>query len=604
MKKLTALILAACMLIAATACSMQLGDGTDLGQGSEAFADDVFVGKVVTMDAEGTVAEAVAVKDGKIVFVGTVDDSKEYMGMDTNIHDYGNKVIYPGFIDGHSHMGLVATMLIDGGILSANDTLRQDAEVMKKYIEEHPGKEVYKGLGFWIHDDDEDKPTHEVLDKYASDQVPIIIAGGGGHAALMNQKAIEHFKLKELIDVYGTDGIKVDENGEPTGYVVETPRFDLFQQIPISKDELKEFFVARQDECLKQGFSCICDAGIVETEKLPMVTAYKELAEEGRLKVKVRALCEIAEISKDPLKEVDKIAELAAGCDNDYFKITGVKIFLDGVVEALTTWTLNPYTKEAGKGDNYYGYIRWNDDRKEELTEIIKHANEKGLQVHMHSIGEGAANYGLDCYEAAHKALPDVDARNALAHLTYVTEDMPKRFADNKVIAVVNPTWSTWKCGTKEDEIRVYGETEAKNMYKIKSFIDAGAVTSFHTDSSGTAAEQIFCAATRREMMAAKLVSDANYFSEELAKVLPDETRGLEESIDGLTCLKCLTVNPAYLLKEENNLGSIEVGKSADFVVYEKDFTDDNVVKDVSCADAVLISVISNGGMVYPVNQF
>ena len=89
-------------------------------------------------------------------------------------------------------------MLIGGALLSPDYTLRQDAEVMKQYIEEHPGKEVYKGLGFWIHENDEDKPTHEVLDKYASDEVPVIIAGGGGHAALLNQKAIDYFKVKDL----------------------------------------------------------------------------------------------------------------------------------------------------------------------------------------------------------------------------------------------------------------------------------------------------------------------------------------------------------------------------------------------------------------------
>ena len=568
------------------------------------FADSIFVGKIVTMDGKGTVAEAVAEKDGKILFVGSKEDVRAYSGPDTLVHDYGENVIYPGFIDGHSHMGLIATMLIGGAVISADAMLREDAEVMKQYIEANPGREVYKGLGFWLHEDDVDKPTHAVLDKYASDEVPIIIAGGGGHAALLNRKAIEYFHLKDLIPVYGTDGIKVDENGEPTGYVVETPRFDLFQEIPISKEELKEFFLAQQNSCIRQGFTCMCDAGIVETEKLPMVSAYKELAEEGRLKIKIRALCEIADISKNPLKEVERIAALAQSCDNDYFRITGIKIFLDGVVEALTTWTLQPYTAEAGKGEDYKGYIRWNEDRKEELTGIIKAANEKGLQVHMHAIGEGAAQYALDCYEAARMALPDADARNALAHLTYVTEDMPKRFADNKVIAVVNPTWSTWKFGTKEDEIKVYGETEARNMYKIKSFVDAGVVTSFHTDSSGTAAEQIFCAVTRRENMAAHIALNYKFFSRMAREAFPNERRGEEECIDGLTSLQCLTRNPAYLLKEENNLGSIELGKAADFSIYDVDFTDEAVACTVSAIDATLVSIITNGRMVFPANLF
>ena len=598
MKRIVTFILTACMLLLAAGCSALAEPA------SENVADSVLCGKIVTMDDKGTVAEAVAVKDGKVIFVGSAEDSKEYIGPDTNVYDYGYNGIYPGFIDGHTHMGLVATMLVDGAMLDSNLKLRQNAELVKAYIEANPGKEVYKGLNFWVFPDDDDPPTHEVLDKYASDQVPIIIAGGGGHAALMNQKAIEYFHLKDLISVYGTDGIKVDENGEPTGYLMETPRFDLFQQIPISKEELKEFFLFWAENSLHNGFTTICDAGIVETEQLPMVSAFRELADEGKLKIKVRALCEITETTEEPIKEVDKIAKLAAECNNDYFRITGVKIFLDGVVEALTTWTLNPYTAEAGKGDNYYGYIRWNEDRKEELTEIVRYANEKGLQVHMHAIGEGAANYALDCYEAAYKALPEIDARNAVAHLTYVTDDMPKRFADNKVIAVVNPTWSTWKYGTKEDEIKVYGETEARNMYRIRSFIDAGAVTSFHTDSAGTPLEQIFVASTRRTVKDAQIALDRSQYSEQILTTYPDEIRGAEETIDGITSLKCLTRNPAYLLKEENSLGSIEVGKSADFTIFNVDLTDNNVVTDVSVNNATLLSVFSNGRMVYPANQF
>ena len=108
------------------------------------------------------------------MFAGSVEDAKKYVGPLTFIHDYGKNFIYPGFIDGHSHMGLLATVLIDGAMMSADYPLRQDAEVMKQYIEEHPGKTIYKGLGFWLHEDDEDKPTHAVLDKYASDQVPIL----------------------------------------------------------------------------------------------------------------------------------------------------------------------------------------------------------------------------------------------------------------------------------------------------------------------------------------------------------------------------------------------------------------------------------------------
>ncbi len=593
MKKIIAFVLIVTLLF------MSLGI---VGCSSPEVADEVLYGKVVTMDDNNTIAEAVAVKDEKIIFVGNREDAKKYIGKDTAKCDYDNNVIYPGFIDGHSHVGILSTMLLNGSMLSPDDMLRQDAETMKKFIEENPGQEIYKGFGFWLHENDEDPPTHEVLDKYASSEVPVVIGGGGGHAAILNQKAIDYFNIKDLIDTYGTDGIKVDENGEPTGYLVETPRFDVFQWIPVDKNDIKEFILTRQNEIIKQGFTTVCDAGIVETEKIPMVSAFQELADEGKLKIKFRALCEIADVSKEPLKEVEKIEELSKKCDNDYFKITGIKIFLDGVVEALTCWTLNPYTPDAGKGDDYYGYIRWNNDRKDELIKIIKYANEKGLQVHMHAIGEGAATYGLDCYEAVLKELPDVDARNALAHLSFETPDMIKRFADNKVIAVVNPLWSTWKASSKGDEIKVYGEEKAKEMYKIKSFIDAGVTTSFHTDSFGTVPELVYASATRKDPTAAVISSNYKSFSDEMLKMYPDEIRGKEECLIGTEALKCITRTPAYQLKEEDNLGSIETGKSADFVIYDVDFTDETVSTDVSCINASLKSMFSNGKMIFPAN--
>ncbi len=596
MKKILALILAACMIILTTGCGA--------GAKGSAVADMVIAGKIITMDEAGTVAEAVAVKDGKIIFVGTNKEAEKYVGEKTEVLDYGSNVIYPGFVDGHSHVGVMATMLCNGAILDNTVMLRQNAETMKKFIEENPGQEVYKGMNFWINEGDPDAPTHEVLDKYASDQVPIVIFGGGGHNAILNQKAIEYFNIKDLISTYGTDGIKVDEKGEPTGYLVETPRFEISQLIPISKDDLKEFYYYIQDMAIQNGYTCVCDAGIVETEKLPMVSALKELAEEGRLKLKIRALVEIADTCKDPLGEIDKIAKLAKSCDNDYFKITGVKVYLDGVVEALTAWTLNPYTEAAGKGNNYYGYVRWNDSRKEELTNIIKKANENGLQFQMHAIGEGAATYGLDCYEAVKEVIPDIDARNGLCHLAYETDDMIKRFADNDVIAYVNPQWSTWKTGTKEDEIRTYGETEAKKMYRVKSFVDAGVITSFHTDGAGNIPKMMFTAATRKDPTGAQIRQNSSYMSEETLKTFPDEIRGEEERLDAITSLRCLTTTPAYCVKEEDNLGSIEVGKSADFVIYDMDFSNNEVVSNVSCLNATLLSMFSNGRMIFPANLF
>lgn len=111
-------------------------------------------------------------------------------------------------------------------------------------------------------------------------------------------------------------------------------------------------------------------------------------------------------------------------------------------------------------------------------------------------------------------------------------------------------------------------------------------------------------AVTRRENTAAHIALDYKFFSRQARKAFPNERRGEEECIDGITSLQCLTRNPTYLLKEENTLGSIELGKAADFSIYDVDFTDEAVVGTVSSFDATLVSIISNGRMVFPANLF
>ena len=551
--------------------------------GKENANDMVLYGNVVTMDEDNPLCEAVVVKNGTIVFAGSKDEAEKYISAKTNSIDYGDNFIYPGFVDGHSHIGLMATLLCNGLQLRAEDPLIENAAKMKEFIEKNPGKEVYKGFGFWYLSDGKDKGTsldHSIFDR-ASTTVPIVCVDGGGHSALLNKAAIEHFKLKELIPVYnkdGCDGIKVDADGEPTGYVVETPRFDIVESLPISKEDLKQYILDNQEDYISRGYTAICEAGILETEALPMVSAYKELAQEKKLKLKIRALCQISETTKDPLKEVERIISLAKQCNDEYFKIIGVKIFVDGVPEALTSWTNKPYTASAGKGDNYYGYKRWTDSNKDTFIEIVKKANKNGLLVHAHAMGEGAVHYVTDRFEEARKDMPDEDYRNGFAHVSFIEDEDMNRLKDNKISVFLAPQWSAWKDDTKGDETKIYGEEKAKQMYKIKSFIDKGVTASFHTDGAGTVPKMIYCAVTR------------SYPD----KTLNPQVRGENEKVSPAEALKCLSVVPAYTMKEQDNIGCIKKGMRADLVVYDTDFRDKDTVASLDCTKLPL-SVFSSG---------
>lgn len=550
-------------------------------------ADEVYYGKINTMDAESPLAEAATVKAGKISWVGKKADAPQHIGLFTKVKDFGEDYIYPGFLDGHAHLGLFSSMEANGTRLEITSYLKDNAEIMKSYIEANPGREVYKGYGWWNFPEDPNKPTHEVLDKYASNKVPIVIVDGGGHIAILNQKAIEYYDLKNKISVYGTDGIEVDANGNPTGLVRETPRFDIIDSIAVSKDDLKDYFLWKQNDYIKQGYTTIMDAGLVETEALPQVTALKELAQEGKLKLRVRAYMQISETDTNKLEKVDQIAKMAREINLDKFKIVGVKIFLDGTPEGSTTWTSQPYLDKS-KGANYTGYHRWTEETKSELIDIIKSANKQNLMVHFHSMGEGAISYALDCFEAA-RAGETTDYRNGMCHLSQINDADFKRFVDNKIIAFVGPHWSSYKVGTKEEEQKIYGN-KALNMYQIKTFLDRGVLTSFHTDGmcQGGVPEMIFSATTRLHPIAA---------------IFDDGVRGLDERISAMDSLRCLTTTTAYSMKEEYNLGSIAVGKAADFVVYDKDFMENEVAQSGDILNATLKAVISNGQIVYPFSE-
>lgn len=142
---------------------------------------------------------------------------------------------------------------------------------------------------------------------------------------------MEKFNVnKELVAKFGEDVVMCDTDGEPIGILKETPHFATYCSVPVSLEETKESFLETQEDCLNQGFSMIADCGI-EEGAIPMVTAMVELAEEGKLKLNVRAYYQIYETNLDPLKEVDRAIEFSKKYNYDSFKIIGIKVFLDGV---------------------------------------------------------------------------------------------------------------------------------------------------------------------------------------------------------------------------------------------------------------------------------
>lgn len=162
---------------------------------------------------------------------------------------------------------------------------------------------------------------------------------------------------KDLVKKFGEDLVLCDDNGEPIGCLKESPHYAVAGSIPVDLDEAKAIFTEIQQDHINHGYSMVGDCGIDEGAN-PMVTAMGQLAQEGKLKIKVRAYYQIFETCEEPLKEIDKAIKYAKKYNCDAFKIIGFKIFLDGVNGGMSCWTLEPYKNYKFKGQPYSGCKR------------------------------------------------------------------------------------------------------------------------------------------------------------------------------------------------------------------------------------------------------
>ena len=204
--------------------------------------------------------------------------------------------------------------------------------------------------------------------------------------------------------------------------------------------------------------------------------------------------------------------------------------------------------------------------------------------MYVHSIGNGATKFMLDCIEDAEKITGDMDQRNVLAHLQYVTDEDIKRMGATNSIPAVPPLWSPKEPNVYEQEVRYVGKELADKAYPIKSFYDYGANVVFHSDSP---VSPIF------DIKLSIYTAEKRTYPKEIANTEP---RNIEESITREQSLRAMTINVARQWRQEHRLGSIEFGKIANMTVFDCDFLHDDLEK---VAKANIIATIIDGEEVY-----
>ena len=494
--------------------------------------------------APGPQAEAVAVKGDRIVFVGSADECRPWVGTTTEVIDLQDRMLLPGFHDCHIHP-------IWGGLESRECSLRAGTSVIDyqamllRYAGAHPDARVIRGAG-WLHDHFPGHgPSRTLLDAVVSDR-PVYLLSSDAHSAWVNTKCLELAGISD--DTPDPDGGKIerDAHGRASGTVREAAMALIESRLPPrSPAELSAAVEAFLPLAAKAGITAIHDA-LLSPEYLE---AYLALERQGRLSVHVRGA-----FPADPLRGVEQAAEIRArrdAIDSALVRVHAAKFFADGVVEAHTACLLEAYADQPT-----HGSLIWDRDV---FAAVAGELHRLGVQLHVHSIGDATTRFVLDRIAAMQHQHPRPDARHQLAHLDLIdAQDIP-RFRQLGVIANMQPAWFYIDRNYHQTIIPLLGPDRAARQYRMQSLLESGAYVVCGSDwpASGELTTLRPLDAMQIGLTRLGLEGGAACF-------------GVEELVNLISLLESYTRHAAYANFMEQETGTIEAGKSADLIVLDR----------------------------------
>jgi len=533
----------------------------------ELFADLVLTnGRIVTVDKDDAIAEAVACKGEKIIKVGTNEEIEAYTGKHTKVIDLGGKLVTPGFVDSHVHFssGGRRVRTVDLRYVRSIDTL---IEELRKRAETLPKGRWVQGYGYNESKLKEKRyPNRYDLDKASADH-PISVTRQGGHDGIrVNSLALELAGIsKDTPDPEPPSFIERDpETGEPLGNLREEgakPVLDLIAQEPvITREEMKEGLVKTDRLFLMWGITSIQEPG-APMDFIPM---YQELLNEGRLHVRNSFLIAAPTLGRSYHRNeryqlaVDLSVEAGymTHFGDNHLKFAGIKLGHDGSMSAGNCAVYEPYLNYPTP-DNYgvvHGYT--NEELRDgralaEFSPIVVKLHNAGMRCGIGAIGDRGIDFFLDAIEVAHKQNPRKDARHSLEHCSLPTKAALERMKRMDVTSSTSVGFG-WELG---DQHRGFmGMERMKRYMPMKSFKEMGIVASGNADWP-------VCSANPMEGIHV-CVNRTSETGQDLSKV---------QAISVMDAIRVYTWNGAYITFEEDIKGSIEPGKLADFAVLDTD---------------------------------
>jgi len=533
-------------------------------------------GAVYTMDASRSWAEAVAIRDGKIIYVGSEAGVEPRLGAHTRSVDLDGAMLLPAFQDAHLHPIAAGINLLT---LSLHEltTQEQYLAALGAYAAANPDLLWITGAG-WLLDVFPPKgiPTRDLIDAIVPDR-PVYIYSTDGHSAWVNSKALELAGItRDTPDPAGGRIDRDERTGEPVGALQEKAMELVSGIIPPITAEDAEAGLAKALEVLNgYGITAFQDAmtPVSGPEAFRYLDAYRTLDRRGELSARVVA--SLWWESKEGLEQIPRLLQARANYTNGRLQANTVKIMQDGSIENYTAVMLEPYTGGAsGRGESLVD--------PEALKAIVTRLDAEGFQVHFHAIGDGAVRECLDSVERARIANGDLDHRHHISHIELIHPDDIPRFRELGVVANFQPLWAFDGPYITDLTLPFIGQQRGRWLYAIGSLFDSGAVVAFGSDwdvSSANPLEEIEVALTRRGPSGEK----GDVF-------IPEERIELRDA------LAAFTINAAYVNHLEAETGSIEAGKLADLIVIDRNLFE---IEPAEISEARVLLTLLGGEPVY-----
>ena len=486
---------------------------------------------IYTVDSTYSTAEAMAIKDGKVVATGKNEEIQKKYTATENI-DAGGKAVYPGFIDAHAHFVGYGRSLFQVDLYGTT-TWEEAVERVKAFAAKNPSIPWIQGRGW-----DQNKwpgktyPTNALLNQLFPDK-PVVLQRVDGHASIANQKAMDLAGIKAGQTIVG--GSIETKEGKLTGVLIDNADDKVYQQIPAAtKETYQQWLQAAEKNCFEQGLTTITDCGLNYDD----VDAIDTLQQTGKLSMRIFAML------SDNDANLQKYLKRGAYKTDKLF-VNGFKVYADGALGSRGACLIQAYTDKPG----WNGFLLRNKSHYDSLAQVLAATN---FQMCTHAIGDSANREILHVYNKYLKGKNDRRWRIEHAQIVHVNDF--NLFGSASIVPSVQPTHATSDMYWAAERL---GAERLKGGYAYKQLLQQNGWIALGTDFP---VEDI---SPFKTFLAAVVRKDAKGF--------PDAGFQMENALTREETIRGMTIWAAKASFLEKEIGSLEAGKKADFILLDKD---------------------------------